>query len=50
MVSGRWDQKWKEQLEEVNLKTEEDGRYVDDARAFMYPIRPGWRWMRNSLW
>ena len=50
VVMGRWDQKWKEQLTEVNIQTEDDERYVDDARAFMYPIRPGWRWMRGSLW
>ena len=23
---------------------------MDDARAYMYPIRPGWRWEEGSLW
>ena len=39
-----------DQLTEVNIQTEDDRRYVDDTRAFMYPVRPGWRWMRGSLW
>ena len=29
---------------------EEDGRFVDDTRNFMYPVRPGWRWQDGGLW
>ena len=23
---------------------------MDDARVFMYPVRPGWRWVEGGLW
>ena len=29
---------------------EDDGRFVDDARNFQYPVRPGWRWEDRGLW
>ena len=44
VVMGRWDAKWKERMMSSNIKVEDDGRYVDDARMFMYPLRAGWRW------
>ena len=47
---GRWDIKWKEKLLKNNIELEEDGRFVDDARAFLYAIRAGWRWEENGLW
>ena len=42
--------KWKARIQSSKLELEEDGRYVDDARAFMYPVRPGWRWDNGELW
>ena len=47
---ARWDYKWKERMGENNIEVEEDGRFVDDARNFMYPIRPGWGWQDGGLW
>ena len=50
VVMARWDMKWKDRIKSSNIELEEDGRYVDDARAYLYPIRPGWRWEDGSLW
>ena len=50
VVMGRWDIKWKKQLSHSKVELEDDGRYVDDARAYLYPIRPGWRWEEGELW
>ena len=47
---ARWDQKFKERMSEANLVSEADGRYVDDGRLILYPIRNGWRWHRGGLW
>ena len=50
VVMGRWDIKWKSRMESSNMELEDDGRYVDDARAYLYSVRPGWRWEDGSLW
>ena len=50
VVMGRWDIKWKDRLNSNNIELEDDGRYVDDARAYMYPLRAGWRWECDGLW
>ena len=50
VVMARWDEKWKARMQSSNIKVEDDGRYVDDARVFMYPIRAGWRWEGGELW
>ena len=50
VVMERWDMKWKERIKSNNIELEEDGRYVDDTRAYLYPIRAGWRWEEGSLW
>ena len=47
---ARWDQKFKERLKMANIKSELDGRYVDDGRLVLYPIRSGWRWHKGGLW
>ena len=31
------------------MEVEEDARYVDDARIWLYPVRPGWRWVGEDL-
>ena len=33
-----------------NIEVEDDGRFVDDARVFLFPVRPGWRWQDGRLW
>ena len=50
VVMTRWDCKWKERMGENNLRVDEDGRMVDDAKNFMYPVRPGWRRQDGGLW
>ena len=50
VVMAKWDIKWKARMDRMNIKVEDDGRYVDDARVFMYPLRPGWRWEKDELW
>ena len=50
VVMARWDSKFKKRLQEINLRTELDGRYVDDGRLVLYPVRPGWRWHRGGMW
>ena len=47
---GRWDVKWNDRMTANNIKVEDKGRFVDDARVFMYPVRPGWRWQDGGLW
>ena len=47
---ARWDVKWKAAVKSRNITVEDDGRYVDDERAFLYPIRAGWRWEDGDLW
>ena len=47
---GSLDIKWREVLISNNIELEDDGRYVDDARACMYPIRARWRWESGGLW
>ena len=47
---ARWDQKFKERMSKANLLSEADGRYVDDGRLVLFPIRRGWRWHRGGLW
>ena len=47
---GRWDIEWKEKVKNCNIRVEDDGRYMDDARVFMFAIRAGWRWEHGGLW
>ena len=49
VAMARWDCKWKARMSNNNIKVEDDGRFVDDARVFLYPMRPGWRWEQDNL-
>ena len=42
--------KWKERVKSNNIRVEDDGRYVDDARVFLFSIRAGWRLEQGGLW
>ena len=44
-----WDISWKKRLQEENITTWLLARYMDDARAFLPPFRPGWRWVKDGL-
>jgi hypothetical protein len=50
MVVSRWDVKWKACLAENRIDHEDDGRYVEDGRLFLYEIRAGYRWWKGNLW
>ena len=41
--------KWKRRLQELGITTLLISRYVDDSRAILQPIIPGWRWMDDDL-
>ena len=44
-----FDSKWKRVLSENGIRTWEIMRYVDDARAILPPVKPGWRWSQGRL-
>ena len=44
-----FDIKWRKRLEEEGVVTWLLARYMDDARAFLPPFRPGWRWGEEGL-
>ena len=50
VVMARWDIKLKTRLAVSNILAELDGRYVDDGRLVLYPVRAGWRWFQGGLW
>ena len=50
VVMARWDVKFKTRLEDNSIRSELDGRYVDDGRLVLYAIRAGWRWHQGALW
>ena len=41
---------WQERMSANNIEVAESCLYVDDGRVFMYPVRPGWRWVEGGLW
>ena len=49
IVMQLFDAKWKRRLQELGITTWLISRYVDDSRAILQPIRPGWRWVDNDL-
>ena len=50
LTMNDWDRKWVERLAENLIQLEDAARYMDDIRAFLYPIRLGWRWLGNGLY
>ena len=50
VIMNRWDAKWKDKLKINNIDLECDARYVDDGRAVLFSLRPGWRWLKGGLW
>ena len=49
IVMQLFDSKWKRVLAENGIRTWEVMRYVDDARAILPPVKPGWRWSQGRL-
>ena len=48
-VMQMFDLKFKKRLSEAGLHTWLLARYVDDARAFLQPVKPGWRYNECGL-
>ena len=44
-----WDRAWKKMMSQNRIELERYMRYMDDGRAFLAPIRPGWRWEGGEL-
>ena len=44
-----WDSKWLDRLAKIKVVLELAMRYLDDGRAFLLPIKAGWRWHAGDL-
>ena len=44
-----WDRVWKRMMSQNKIDIVRYTRYMDDGRAFLAPIRPGWRWVGGEL-
>ena len=49
VVMPRFDIKWKKRLNDLKIELMLNCRYMDDGRAFLYPLRPGWRMEDGKL-
>ena len=49
VVLQLFDTKWRRKLEAMRITTWLLGRYMDDGRAFLPPIKPGWRVENDEL-
>ena len=45
-----FDGNWEAILRKAGLFTNLVVRYIDDGRAFMAPVSPGWRWEEGIKW
>ena len=49
-ITMQWfDIKWEERLNSLRLQFWLNGRYMDDIRIFLPPIKPGWRWEEGRV-
>ena len=44
-----WDRAWKEKMMMSKIDIKGYMRYMDDGRAFLHPLKPGWRWAEGAL-
>ena len=44
-----WDNKWQRRIEDNNLEMMNGSRYMDDVRACLHPVKPGWRYKAGEL-
>ena len=49
VAMSAWDNEWLKRIGGSNILLELACRYMDDGRAILYPIRPGWRWCGQEL-
>ena len=50
IVMNFWDKKWKEKMEDNNIKRDLEDRYMDDIRVILMAIKEGWRWHQEGLY
>ena len=43
VVLGIWDKLWTQKVESLNISIDLFLRYMDDRRALLYQVQPGWR-------
>ena len=48
VIMNLFDSKWKKRLENLGIRTWLIMRYVDDSRAALPPLKPGWRWQEET--
>ena len=49
LVMCHWDRQWKIMMQVNRITLKEYFRYMDDGRALLAPLRPGWRWEGGEL-
>ena len=49
LVMCLWDRRWKECLARSGINLGLYARYMDDGRAVLHSIMPGWRWVEGEL-
>ena len=49
LVMCMWNSKWIQKMEKSKVRMELAMRYMDDGRAFLFPIKAGWRWGNGDL-
>ena len=49
LVMQVFDVKWESKLRRVGLMMWLYGRYMDDGRSFMQPVKRGWKWQGGEL-
>ena len=50
IVMNEFDARWLEKMESNNIKIRKGQRYMDDLRAILRALKPGWRWLDGGLW
>ena len=49
LVMQMWDHKWLSRMTKLNVIVALAMRYMDDGRAFLAPLKAGWRWVEVDL-
>ena len=49
LVMANYDRKWMKLMEDNKIKINSYMRYMDDGRAFLAALKPGWRWIGGGL-
>ena len=47
---NEWDTRWMESMAKNKIEIKKAERYMDDLRAILKALKPGWRWLEGGLW